>query len=79
LSPYFTTDKSRTAVEYGDSANRDNSEVAGAYVLVMDHPPESEGDLRKVLEFAQKLYKPIILVAPDFRPDALTALVVNHL
>ena len=23
--------------------------------------------------------KPIVLIAPDFRPDALTALVVNHL
>ena len=78
LSPYFTTDKAKTTVEYGNS-NQEHNDIAGAYVLLTDYPPESESDLRRILEFAAKLLKPIILIAPEFRADALTALVVNHL
>lgn len=74
LSPYFCTDKS--TVEYGSHGQELTS---GAYVLLADHPPESEGDLRRILEFGHKLQKPIVMIAPDFRPDALTSLVVNHL
>jgi chaperonin GroEL len=76
LSPYFTTDKAKSRVEYG---SHEKELIAGAYVLLIDYPPESEGDLRRVLEFAHKLQKPIVLIAPDFRPDAFTSLVVNHL
>jgi hypothetical protein len=46
---------------------------------LVDYAPESEGDLKRILEFAAKLQKPMLLIAPDFKPDALTALVVNHL
>jgi len=53
--------------------------TAGAYVLLVDYAPESEGDLKRILEFGAKLQKPIVIIAPDFKPDALTALVVNHL
>ena len=31
------------------------------------------------MEFAAKIRKPIIIVAPDFKADALTSMVVNHL
>lgn len=48
-------------------------------MLLTDQVPESESDLRKVLEFGAKVRKPILIVAPDFKPDALTSLVVNHL
>ena len=39
-------------VEYG---SYDNELIAGAYVLLIDYPPESEGDLRRILEFGAKL------------------------
>jgi len=78
LSPYFATDKAKTVVEYGNS-HSDQELTAGAYVLLVDYAPESEGDLKRILEFGAKLQKPIVLIAPDFKPDALTALVVNHL
>lgn len=48
-------------------------------MLLIDHAPETEGDLRKILEFGAKLQKPIVIIAPDFKPSALTSLVVNHL
>jgi chaperonin GroEL (HSP60 family) len=31
------------------------------------------------MEFAAKLRKPVVVVAPDFKADALTSMVVNHL
>ncbi len=31
------------------------------------------------MEFAAKIRKPVIVVAPDFKADALTSMVVNHL
>lgn len=31
------------------------------------------------MEFGKKIRKPIIVVAPDFKSEALTSLVVNHL
>ena len=33
----------------------------------------------RVMDFAKKLRKPIAIVAPDFKSEALTSLVVNHL
>jgi hypothetical protein len=33
----------------------------------------------RVLEFAAKIGKLVIIVAPDFKADALTGMVVNHL
>ncbi len=35
--------------------------------------------MKKILEFGFKVRKPILIVAPDFKPEALTSLVVNHL
>lgn len=32
-----------------------------------------------MLEFGLKTKKPVVIVAPDFKSDALTSLVVNHL
>lgn len=31
------------------------------------------------MEFTAKLGKPVIIVAPEFKSDALTSMVVNHL
>lgn len=47
--------------------------------MLADHPPESESDLRRIMEFGAKLQKPLVLIAPDFKPEALTSLVLNHL
>ena len=33
----------------------------------------------RVLDFACKVRKPVAIIAPDFKSEALTALVVNHL
>ena len=33
----------------------------------------------RVLDFARKVRKPVAIIAPDFKSEALTALVVNHL
>ena len=33
----------------------------------------------QVMDFGRKLRKPIAIVAPDFKSEALTSLVVNHL
>jgi chaperonin GroEL (HSP60 family) len=31
------------------------------------------------MEFAAKVRKAVVVVAPDFRADALTSMVINHL
>jgi chaperonin GroEL (HSP60 family) len=31
------------------------------------------------MEFAAKIRKPVVIIAPDFKADALTSMVVNHL
>jgi len=31
------------------------------------------------MDFARKLRKPVAIIAPDFKSEALTSLVVNHL
>jgi chaperonin GroEL (HSP60 family) len=33
----------------------------------------------QVLEFAAKIRRLVIVIAPDFKADALTGMVVNHL
>jgi hypothetical protein len=32
-----------------------------------------------VLEFASKIKRLVVVIAPDFKADALTGMVVNHL
>ena len=49
------------------------------YVFLTDMVVETQQDLIKVMDFARKLQKPIAIVAPDFKSEALTSLVVNHL
>ncbi len=31
------------------------------------------------MEFSAKIRKPVVIIAPDFKADALTSMVVNHL
>lgn len=52
---------------------------AGLYVFMTDMVVETQQDLLRVMEFGKKLRKPIAIIAPDFKSEALTALVVNHL
>ena len=51
----------------------------GAYLFMTDDIVESQQDLLKIMEFGRKVRKPLIIVAPDFKSEALTSLVVNHL
>ena len=46
-------------------------------MFLTDQTVESQSDLVRILEFAHKTRKPVLIVAPEFKADALTALVVN--
>ncbi len=52
---------------------------AGMYIFTTDMVVETQQDLISVMDFGRKLRKPIAIVAPDFKSEALTSLVVNHL
>ena len=49
------------------------------YVFCTDMVVETQQDLLTVMDFGRKLRKPIAIIAPDFKSEALTSLVVNHL
>ncbi len=49
------------------------------YIFTTDMVVETQQDLISVMDFGRKLRKPIAIVAPDFKSEALTSLVVNHL
>ena len=66
LSPYFA--------ESGQINYQGN-----AYVYLSDSVIESQSELIPVMEFAAKVRRLVIVVAPDFKADALTSMVVNHL
>ena len=51
----------------------------GAYLLLTDMAIESQQDLLRFMEFAQKTRKPVVIIAPDFNSEALTSMVVNNL
>lgn len=48
-------------------------------MLLTDSVVEDQQDLLPAMEFAAKIRKPVLVIAPDFRADALTSMVVNHL
>jgi chaperonin GroEL len=47
--------------------------------MLVDSVIEDQQELLPIMEFAAKIRKPVIVVAPDFKADALTSMVVNHL
>ena len=49
------------------------------YVFLTDIEIETQQDLLRVMDFGKKLRKPIAIIAPDFKSEALTSLVVNHM
>lgn len=49
------------------------------YVFATDMVIETQQDLLRIMDFARKLRKPMAIFAPDFKSEALTSLVVNHL
>ena len=49
------------------------------YIFTTDMVVETQQDLISVMDFGRKLRKPVAIVAPDFKSEALTSLVVNHL
>ena len=55
------------------------SQNGTVYVALVDGVVETERDLIKLLEFAKKTHRPLIIVAQDFSSEALTSLVVNKL
>ena len=40
---------------------------------------DSQQEIVKFMEFAKKVGKPVVIFAPDFNSEALTAMVVNNL
>lgn len=68
LSPYFVTD-----------AERMETILEDAYVLIHDKKVSAMKDLLPVLEKTAQLNKPLLLVAEDIEGEALATLVVNKL
>jgi chaperonin GroEL len=69
LSPYFAQGFEGKQINYDSNV----------YFLLCDFVIESQAEMLPIMEFAGKLRKPVVVVAPDFRADALTGMVVNHL
>ena len=67
LSPYFAQD--REMIEF----------TGAGYICLVDGTIETEHDVVRMLEFAKKTGKPLIIVAQEFSSQALTAMVVNKL
>ncbi len=68
LSPYFVTD-----------AERMETVLESAYVLVHDKKISAMKDLLPVLEKIAQLNKPLLIIAEDVEGEALATLVVNKL
>ena len=68
LSPYFVTD-----------AERMESTLEDAYVLISEKKVSSMKDLLPVLEAIAKQQKPMLIIAEDVEGEALATLVVNKL
>jgi chaperonin GroEL len=68
LSPYFVTD-----------AERMETVLESAYVLIHDKKISAMKDLLPVLEKIAQLNKPLLIVAEDVEGEALATLVVNKL
>lgn len=68
LSPYFVTD-----------AERMESSLEDAYVLICEQKLSSMKDLLPLLELVAKAGKPLLIIAEDVDGEALATLVVNKL
>ena len=49
------------------------------YVALVAGPIQTEREIIKLLEFAKKTGRPVIVIAEEFESEALTAMVVNKL
>lgn len=67
LSPYFSTSEDLT-VTYNDPI-----------ILLYDKTISNVQSLRYILEMAQRIDKPLLIIAENVEGDALTMLVLNHL
>ena len=85
LSPYFAQGEEKDLIYGGADQIRNrlgsdpNRLQTGAYLFLTDSVVESQQDLLRVMEFGRKVRKPILVIAPDFKSEALTSMVVNHL
>ncbi len=68
LSPYFVTD-----------AERMETVLEGAYLLIYDKKISAMKDLLPVLEKVAQLNRPLLIIAEDIEGEALATLVVNKL
>jgi len=68
LSPYFVTD-----------AERMETSIEDAYILIHDKKISAMKDLLPVLEKIAQLNKPLLIIAEDVEGEALATLVVNKL
>jgi len=68
LSPYFVTD-----------AERMETVLDGAYILIHDKKISAMKDLLPILEKVAQLNKPMLIIAEDIEGEALATLVVNKL
>jgi len=68
LSPYFADDREKIHFE--------NENI---YVALVSGPINTESELVKLLEFAKKTQRPLLIIAEEFSSQALTAMVINKL
>jgi chaperonin GroEL len=68
LSPYFVTD-----------AERMETILEGAYILIHDKKISAMKDLLPILEKVAQLNKPMLIISEDIEGEALATLVVNKL
>ena len=68
LSPYFVTD-----------AERMETVLDGAYILIYDKKISAMKDLLPVLEKVAQINRPLLIIAEDIEGEALATLVVNKL
>lgn len=72
MSPYFAQNHKNETITYGEGGET-------VYVATVHGQVNFEHELVKLLEFAKKTMKPLIIIAEDFSSEALSALVINQL
>ena len=84
LSPYFAQRFDNGVIKYGNEdlshqMRQDDTLQTAAFLLLTDVTIDSQQEIVRFMEFAKKVRKPVVIFAPDFNSEALTAMVVNNL